>query len=100
MDLCTWRYPAPYDCYDMTGADPGELLRPELAFHAVLSGEQLVGFRSYGADGRVPGWDYDDLALDTGVACGPSSSVGGWAAAPSRPGWPSDAHGSRRRRSG
>lgn len=66
VDICTWRYPAPYDCYDMTGADPEELLRPELGFHSLLAGERLVGFRSFGPDGRVPGWDYDDQALDTG----------------------------------
>ena len=66
LDLCTWRYPAPYDCYDLTDADPDELLQPELGFHALLAGGQLIGFRSYGPDGQVPGWDYDDQALDTG----------------------------------
>jgi RimJ/RimL family protein N-acetyltransferase len=71
VDICTWRYPAPYDCYDMMDADPDELLLPESGFHALLaddgSGEQrLVGFRSFGPDGRVPGWDYDHSALDTG----------------------------------
>ena len=65
-DICTWRYPAPYDCYDMTAADPDELLQPELGFHSVLAGDQLIGFRSYGPDGQVPGWDYDGRALDTG----------------------------------
>lgn len=66
VDICSWRYSAPYDCYDMTHADPDELLRPELGFHAVLAGGRLVGFRSFGPDGRVPGWHYDDQALDTG----------------------------------
>jgi [ribosomal protein S18]-alanine N-acetyltransferase len=65
-DICTWRYPAPYDCYDMTGADPDGLLLPGLGLHALLDGERLVGFRSFGVDGRVPGWDYDESALDTG----------------------------------
>jgi len=37
-----------------------------MAFHAVLAGERLVGFRSFGVDGQVPGWEYDDSALDTG----------------------------------
>ncbi len=66
VDICTWRYPAPYDCYDMTDATPDELLRPEAGFHSLLDDDRLIGFRSYGADGRVPGWDYDDSALDTG----------------------------------
>ena len=66
LDICTWRYPAPYDCYDMTDADPEWLLDPASGFHALLSGDRLIGFRSFGTDGQVPGWDYDDRALDTG----------------------------------
>ena len=66
LDICTWRYTAPYDCYDMTATDPDWLLQPESGFFAVLSGDQLIGFRSFGSDGQVPGWDYDDQALDTG----------------------------------
>lgn len=71
-DLATWRYDPPYDVYDMTGAAPDDLLDPELGFHAVLAGDRLVGFRSFGPDGRVPGWDYDDSALDTGGGLRPS----------------------------
>lgn len=65
-DICTWRYAAPYDFYDMTGAAPDELLHPDAGFHAVMSSDRLIGFRSFGRDGRVPGWEYDDSALDTG----------------------------------
>jgi [ribosomal protein S18]-alanine N-acetyltransferase len=65
-DICTWRYDAPYECYDMTDADPEWLVQPESGFHALVAGDRLVGFRSFGPDGRVPGWDYDDRALDTG----------------------------------
>lgn len=71
-DIATWRYEPPYDVYDMVGAAPEELLAPELGFHAVLSGTDLVGFRSFGPDGQVPGWDYDDSALDTGGGLRPS----------------------------
>lgn len=66
LDVCTWRYPAPYDVYDMTGAHPDQLLDPGLGFHALVGQERLIGFRSFGPDGQVPGWDYDDTALDTG----------------------------------
>ena len=66
VDICTWRYDPPYDCYDMTGADPDGLLEPEAGFHALVWHDGLAGFRSFGHDGRVPGWDYDDGALDTG----------------------------------
>ena len=66
-EVCTWRYPAPYDCYDMTAAVPAELLDPAAGFRALLDDDdRLIGFRSYGPDGRVPGWAYDDSALDTG----------------------------------
>ena len=71
-DLATWAYAAPYDVYDMAGADPDELLDPAAGFHAVLAGDRLIGFRSFGPDGRVPGWDYDDSALDTGGGLRPS----------------------------
>ena len=75
-DLATWHYDPPYDVYDLTGADPDELLHPALGFHAVLAGERLIGFRSFGPDGQVPGWDYDDAALDAWAA-----KVRGWAEA-------------------
>ena len=63
-DISTWRYAPPYDVYDMVETDPDELL--EVGYHAVLAGDRLIGFRSFGRDGQVPGWDYDDSALDTG----------------------------------
>ena len=71
-DMATWAYAAPYDVYDLEGADPDELLDPAAGFHAVLAGEELIGFRSFGPDGQVPGWDYDDSALDTGGGLRPS----------------------------
>lgn len=71
LDICTWRYTPPYDCYDMADADPARLVQPESGLHALLAGDQLIGFRSYGSDGQVPGWDYDDQALDTGGALRP-----------------------------
>ena len=75
-DICTWRYPAPYDCYDMTGAQPAELLGA--GFNAVLIDDELIGFRSFGTDGQVPGWVYDDTALDTGGGLRPSLIGKGW----------------------
>lgn len=65
-DISTWRYVAPYEVYDMVGANPDELLDPGIGYHAVMAGDRLIGFRSFGRDGQVPGWGYDDSALDTG----------------------------------
>jgi ribosomal-protein-alanine N-acetyltransferase len=65
-DIATWRYAAPYGVYDMVGTEPAELLLPEVGYHAVLADERLIGFRSFGPDGQVPGWNYDTSALDTG----------------------------------
>jgi [ribosomal protein S18]-alanine N-acetyltransferase len=65
-DIVTWRYPAPYDCYDMTGADPAFLLDPASGYYALAGADGLLGFRSFGADGQVPGGEYDESALDTG----------------------------------
>jgi ribosomal-protein-alanine N-acetyltransferase len=64
--IVTWRYPAPYDCYDMTSADPAFLNSPASGYFALVDDAGLLGFRSFGADGQVPGGDYDDSALDTG----------------------------------
>ena len=64
--IVTWRYPPPYDCYDMTAADPAFLADPASGFFALVDGDGLAGFRSFGADGQVPGGTDDDSALDTG----------------------------------
>jgi len=65
-DIITWRYPAPYDCYDMTSASQAILTSPEGGFYALVEGPELIGFRSFGEDGQVPGGTYDASALDTG----------------------------------
>jgi [ribosomal protein S18]-alanine N-acetyltransferase len=64
--IVTWRYAAPYDCYDMTGVAPESLVDPAGGFHALVDEGGLIGFRSFGPDGRVPGGVYDSSALDTG----------------------------------
>jgi ribosomal-protein-alanine N-acetyltransferase len=65
-EIAGWRYPAPYDCYDMTGADPAALADPGRGFFALADETGLIGFRSFGPDGQVPGGAYDGSALDTG----------------------------------
>ncbi len=61
-----WRYPPPYDCYDMTGASAAFIASTEGGFYALTDADELIGFRSFGPDGQVPGGEYDDSALDTG----------------------------------
>jgi RimJ/RimL family protein N-acetyltransferase len=66
-ELVAWSYPAPYQPYDLVGADPAYFADPANGFHALVDDEgALIGYRSFGPDGRVPGGAYDDTALDTG----------------------------------
>jgi ribosomal-protein-alanine N-acetyltransferase len=60
-EIATWRYPPPYEQYTTTGPLPLD------DYWALVddSGEQ-IGFRCFGPEGRVPGYAYDDTALDTG----------------------------------
>lgn len=66
-EIKTWRYEPPYDCYDMTDVDPDFLVSEESGYFALVADDgELAGFRSFGADGQVPGGRYDSSALDTG----------------------------------
>jgi [ribosomal protein S18]-alanine N-acetyltransferase len=71
-DIVKWRYEPPYDCYDMTAIDPDFLTSAESGFFALVDDGELIGFRSFGADGQVPGGRYDSSALDTGGGLRPS----------------------------
>jgi len=70
--VITWRYPPPYDTYDMGDADPDFLVDPTSGLHALVEGDELIGFRSFGDDGQVPGGAYASTTptggtvLDTG----------------------------------
>ena len=65
-EIVTWRYPPPYDLYDMSVADAAILTSADGGFFALVDRDELIGFRSFGADGQVPGGSYDSAALDTG----------------------------------
>jgi [ribosomal protein S18]-alanine N-acetyltransferase len=64
--VAAWRYPPPFDVYDSTPGDSSHMLQPELGYHAVTDGDELIGYCCFGADARVPGGDYDEPALDIG----------------------------------
>jgi ribosomal-protein-alanine N-acetyltransferase len=65
-DIASWQYPPPYDIYDMSDGDAATLTSANSGFFALTDQNQLIGFRSFGADGQVPGGTYDSAALDTG----------------------------------
>jgi ribosomal-protein-alanine N-acetyltransferase len=70
-EIVTWTYPAPYGCYDMTVASAAFIASAESGYHALVDADELIGFRSFGKDGQVPGGDYDSSALPAAV-CGPT----------------------------
>ena len=69
-EIVSWRYEAPYDLYNYAADDREKavdyLINEKNRFFAVLDEGCLVGFRSFGEDGRVDGGSYDDSYLDTG----------------------------------
>lgn len=69
-EVVSWRYEGRYDIYGFRNDDKERgvnyLTSPEHRFFAVVSDGKLIGFRSFGPDGKVPGGVYDDAYLDTG----------------------------------
>ncbi len=73
--IISWRYPAPYDLYDLTPESLEGLLEPAYRYHQVLDPkDKLVGFCCFGGDARVPGGNYSQLdpeVLDIGIGLKP-----------------------------
>ena len=67
----TWRYPGPYAIYDSEPSDHQRFLLPEYRYHAILDGDDLIGYCCFGPDARVPGGSYPDDALDVGAGMRP-----------------------------
>lgn len=71
-DIATWRYDGPYSMYDGEADAIESFLKPEHQYFAVFDeNNDVVGFWNFGEDARVPGFDYDDDALDVGVGMRP-----------------------------
>ena len=68
--IADWRYPIPYDVYNVSG-DPSSFLIPDHHYHSVFLRDELAGFFCLGQDARVPGGSYDDQALDIGLGMRP-----------------------------
>lgn len=62
MKIASWSYPKPYDIYrfDSQGLEFTD------SIFGVFNDDDLIAYRSFGGDGRVPGWEYSDSHLDTG----------------------------------
>jgi RimJ/RimL family protein N-acetyltransferase len=74
--ICTWRYPPPYDFYNIDESSMQELLDP--ANHCIAVDDQtgsLLGFFTFGASARVRGASrtglYQEPALDIGLGMRP-----------------------------
>lgn len=69
--IAGWRYEPPYDIYN---GDPNEVdehvqgfLDPQYRYYTVWNeAGELIAFRCFGEDARVPGGDYRAEALDMG----------------------------------
>ena len=70
--IASWRYDGTYSLYDGDPEGIETLLRPGYRVHAVRNERgELIGFCSFGDDGRVAGYDYADDALDVGLGMRP-----------------------------
>ena len=72
LAILSWRYPPPYDVYNLAPDDLADLLNPQNAFFALMQPDNtLAGFCSFGPDGQVSGGRYDATALDVGMGLHP-----------------------------
>ncbi len=80
-EVITWRYPPPYDFYNLS-EDPAMLLAiftdPTYGYFELRAGAALVGFCCFGAESRVQGGDYTAPALDVGIAIHPDHTGRGY----------------------
>ncbi|NUM43871.1 MAG: GNAT family N-acetyltransferase [Anaerolineales bacterium] len=70
-EIASWQYPPPYDVYSYAPNQLEEnvewLLTPHFHYYTVWNKQgELVGYRCFGEDARVPGGDYSADALDMG----------------------------------
>lgn len=75
LAITAWRYPPPYDSYDIAdGAVVAAFLRAQRAggcYELRDAAGELVAFCCYGAEARVPGGDYSAPELDLGLGLRP-----------------------------
>ncbi len=73
--IAQWTYRPPSDRYNIGSGFEAYMCDPANGFIAVCkvatADSDVIAFASRGVDGRVPGYDYDDTALDFGFAMNP-----------------------------
>ena len=73
--ITLWRYPPPYDLYDLSERDLLGFINPDYRYHQVEDQDGLlVGYCCFGEDATVPGGDYkvgEPEILDVGVGLKP-----------------------------
>lgn len=74
--MFSWRYPPPFDFYDLSTGEMDEVLRglldPVNAYMAVRDAAgAFIGYGCLGPDGQVPEGDYRAEALDIGIGLRP-----------------------------
>ncbi len=72
VELMSWRYPAPYDFYNMADEEPDGFFDPASPHWSVRdSAGEMVGFIGIGVECTVPGGDYSQPAIDIGIGLRP-----------------------------
>src|SRR3954468_17963344 len=75
-EVLSWRYEAPLDFYnprdEMLPYDVMRLTMPQNLYWAVFDEEgSLVAYFCFGREARVPGYEYEENALDVGLSARP-----------------------------
>lgn len=73
--IVDWRYPPPYDFYNMSSDSTESFFNPESPHFSVIDERgELIGFLSIGVESRVPGGDYSQPAVDIGIGLRPDQT--------------------------
>ena len=68
-DVASWRYDGDWSVYNLPTPEP--VLDNLSSYHAVISGDDLIGFCCTGVEARVAGMTDDPAILDVGIGMNP-----------------------------
>jgi L-amino acid N-acyltransferase YncA len=73
--ILTWRYPQPYDFYNISSDSTESFFNPASPHFSVFDADGvLIGFLSIGIESQVPGGDYSEPAVDIGIGLRPDQT--------------------------